>query len=309
MIDFKEIPKDGEVWEFFARDFLTELGFYVEDNPDRGPDGKKDLIISEDLKGNLGKYKLKWLVSCKHNAHSGKSVQEKEEINISERVKSFKCDGFIGFYSTIPSSSLNTRLTKLKENKEIEDYRVFDHKLIENYLIRVGYSELLMRYFPKSYKEIKPLHLIFDKYLSLECKECSTDLLKRIYEARYAGLIGMVYKTQTFKNKKGKEDYINVYEDIYWACKGDCDMKIENKLTAQGKVSGWEDIDDLVIPAHFLNWFLSIMNTIESGETKFTSNAYEKLKYFIKAICQKVMREMTKNEKKRFKKLLELGYL
>ena len=53
MIDFKEIHQDGEVWELFSRDFLTEIGFYVESSVDRGPDGKKDLIISEQLKGNL----------------------------------------------------------------------------------------------------------------------------------------------------------------------------------------------------------------------------------------------------------------
>ncbi|KAA6307450.1 hypothetical protein EZS27_040879 [termite gut metagenome] len=172
MIDFKEINKDGETWELFARDFLTEMGFYVESSVDRGPDGKKDLIVSEQLKGNLNNYKFKWLVSCKHfaNRNSVNSVREEDEPNILERVKSFKCDGFIGFYSTVPSSGLNTRLTQLKNNGDIKDCRVFDYKLIENYLITIGYSELLMRYFPSSYKTIKPLHLVFNQYLPLECK-------------------------------------------------------------------------------------------------------------------------------------------
>jgi hypothetical protein len=47
MIDFKELGQSGEIWELFARDFFMELGFSVVSTPDRGPDGGKDLIISE----------------------------------------------------------------------------------------------------------------------------------------------------------------------------------------------------------------------------------------------------------------------
>ncbi len=105
MLDFKEIisPED---WELFARDFLQELGFFIESSPDRGPDGGKDLLISETLKGRVGQYKFNWLVSCKHNAVSNNSVNEAEEQNILERVAGFNADGFIGFYSTVPSSAI-----------------------------------------------------------------------------------------------------------------------------------------------------------------------------------------------------------
>ena len=78
MIDYKEIPFSNDNWELFARDFLLQLGFYVESNPDRGPDGGKDLLVSEQLKGNLGKYRFKWLVSCKHYAKSGNFEKEKK---------------------------------------------------------------------------------------------------------------------------------------------------------------------------------------------------------------------------------------
>jgi hypothetical protein len=311
MIDFKEI-KDGETWELFARDFLTEMGFYVESSVDRGPDGKKDLIVNEQLKGNLNNYKFKWLVSCKHfaNRNSANSVREEDEPNILERVESFKCDGFIGFYSTVPSSGLNTRLTQLKDNGNIKDYRVFDYKLIENYLITIGYSELLMRYFPSSYKMIKPLHLIFNQYLPLECKCCNTDLLKRINEDAYTGLIAFVYKDETITTEQEENHVHNqIIEDIYWACKGDCDGKINDSIKNQHKYTGWVDIDDLVIPAHFIKWVLAVMNCIESGKDKYTPEAYKKLKYFIMAISQKVMREMTKKEKERFLALLEIDNL
>ena len=309
MIDFKEINSDGETWELFARDFLTEIGFYVESSVDRGPDGKKDLIISEHLKGNLSNYKFRWLVSCKHfaNRNSSNSVKEEDEPNILERVRNFKCDGFIGFYSTVPSSGLNTRLTSLKNNGDIKDYRVFDYKSIENYLITIGYSELLMRYFPKSYRKIKPLHQVFNKYLKLECRQCHKDLLKRIYEDTYTGLIAFVFEYKDIKNEKGENVKVEIIEDVYWACKGDCDARIDHHIKGTlKKYTGWEDIGDLVIPAHFVKWVLSVMNGIENGTSKYTPDAYKKLKYFIMAISQKVMREMTEKERERFKTLMEI---
>ena len=309
MIDFKEIDSNGEIWELFARDFLKKRGFYIESSVDRGPDGKKDLIVSEHLKGNLGNYKFSWLVSCKHfaNRKSSNSVKEEDEPNILERVKDFKCDGFIGFYSTVPSSGLNTRLNSLKNNGDIKDYRVFDYKSIENYLITIGYTELLMRYFPKSYRTIKPLHQVFNKYLSLECKHCHKDLLKRIYEYEYTGLIAFVYDYKKTENEKGEEISYEIIDDVYWACKDGCDARIDYVKHTLNKDTAWEDIGDLVMPAHFVKWVLSVMNGIENGTSKYTPDAYKKLKYFIMAISQKVMREMTEKERERFKTLMELG--
>jgi hypothetical protein len=106
MMNFKEIPYNDDTWELFARDFLVERGFFVESSPDRGPDAGKDILIIEKLKGNINEYRFRWLVSCKHFAKSGVAVKEGDEPNILERLTAFRADGFIGFYSTIPSSGL-----------------------------------------------------------------------------------------------------------------------------------------------------------------------------------------------------------
>lgn len=301
MIDFKEIDSYGEIWELFSRDFLQESGFYIESSIDRGPDGKKDLIISELLNGNLGKYKFKWLVSCKHfaNRAESNSVKEADEPNILERVKSFNCDGFIGFYSTVPSSGLNTRLNQLKENKEIKDYRVFDYKLIENYLIRKGYSNLLMRYFPKSYIKIKPLHLILDKYVPLNCKVCDKDILEEMYNEQYFANYVQVYSY---------ENNINHIHDVYWACKGECDNRLNHHYRKNEKLyTNWEDIGDIVIPYKYLKWTIATLNQIESGNYVYDKTAFEKEKEFMIAMSQKTMREMTEEEKERVKTLQEFG--
>lgn len=300
MIDFKEIDQNGEVWELFARDFLQEIGYYVEATVDRGPDGKKDLIVSEQLKGNLGNYKFKWLVSCKHfaNRASSNSVKEVDEPNILERVEAFNCDGFIGFYSTISSSGLNTRLTQLKDNQKIKDYRIFDYKLIENYLIRIGYSDLLMRYFSESYKNIKPLHLITDNYLPLNCKSCGIDILQEMYKDQYHANYVQIYS-----NGPNGSEHIH---DVFSVCKGPCDDARSRNLK-KGFYTNWKDIGDIIIPTKFIEWTLATLNLIRSGQNTYEEVAYKKEKEFIVTISQKVVREMTQEERTRVGTLKDYG--
>lgn len=72
LLDFKEIPQanlgsgNQDTFELFARDFLQILCYEIIQHPDRGADGKKDLIVRESRLGLSGVSHLKWLVSCKH---------------------------------------------------------------------------------------------------------------------------------------------------------------------------------------------------------------------------------------------------
>lgn len=301
LIDFKEIDSDGEVWELFTRDFLQEIGFFIECMPDRGADGGKDLLVTEQLQGALNNYRFRWLVSCKHYAKSNRSVSEKEEINLQERLDSFNADGFIGFYSTVPSSGLNNRLKGLKENEKIKDFRIFDSKLIENYLIRIGFSKLLMRYMPESYKRVKPTHLIVDEFIPLECKVCGKELIESLNHEHYKAVICQVIS---------KEDDYRKIIDVYWACKGECDKQLQEYYHATNNaITRWEDITDLVIPAMFARWVLTTMNQLRIDPKRYTDDAFEKEKHFILAMCQKVLREMTEDERKRAATLFSLPVL
>jgi hypothetical protein len=116
---------DADSFELFARDFFQDvLKFKIMQNPSRGADGGKDLLVEEQLTGNLFDDKIIWLVSCKHNIHSGKSVSPEIEQNITDRIKQHKADGFISFYSTLASSGLGNRLKNLDENKTVEVFTV-----------------------------------------------------------------------------------------------------------------------------------------------------------------------------------------
>jgi hypothetical protein len=95
--------------------------------------------------------------------------------------------------------------------------------------------------------------------------------------------------------------------DVYWACKGECDRVLEQRASrADGYSTSWEDIGDLVIPAWFLRYVLVSMDRLRDGWDIYTDEAYKKEKYFVRAIAQKAMREMTERERERVKGLAEL---
>ena len=122
----------------------------IVEEPDRGPDGGRDFIIIEHRAGNLGVSEIKWLVSCKHFAHSGSSVNVGDEEDIPGRVKQFQCNGFIAFYSTICSSALSRKINAYKDEFEI---CIYDREKIERELLKSpkGIS-LIQRFFPNTYE-------------------------------------------------------------------------------------------------------------------------------------------------------------
>jgi hypothetical protein len=73
MINFKELPDDGVAFEQLIRELLIREEFEVRWTG-VGPDGGRDLIFTERTLGPMAGFERTWLVSCKHNAHSEKSV-------------------------------------------------------------------------------------------------------------------------------------------------------------------------------------------------------------------------------------------
>lgn len=173
-LDFTEIPAANsgagtqDIFELFARDFFLVLGYEIEEGPGRGADGGKDLLVIEPFSGILSQTKKRWVVSCKHFAHSGKAVGIDDEINITDRVKKFDADGFIAFYSTLPSSSLNDNFTRLKGNKILIE--VLDKARIEDLLLSDEKLEpVIARYFGQTYRQklIRRKERNFEKALLL----------------------------------------------------------------------------------------------------------------------------------------------
>ncbi|NEI62158.1 restriction endonuclease [Rhizobium leguminosarum] len=153
-LNLKEIPPahsgaDRDRFEIFAREFMAAKGFRVITHPDRGADGGRDLLLEEDRSGPGGTTTIRWLVSCKHKAHSGSSVQPADDENIHDRLATHDCQGFISFYSTVPSSGLANTLNKLKPKFE---YLPFDPGSIERFLLETPEGRsVASRFMPISY--------------------------------------------------------------------------------------------------------------------------------------------------------------
>lgn len=75
--------------------FLHALDSRLWKGLGRGADLGKDLVVEEARFGVLGESVVRWLVSCKHFAHSGRAVSPDDERNIRERVEAHKCHGFL----------------------------------------------------------------------------------------------------------------------------------------------------------------------------------------------------------------------
>ncbi len=299
-IDFREIPEahvasgNQDSFELFARDFLTEiLNFKILSEPSRGADGGKDILAEEIQFGTLSTNRTVWLISCKHKAHSGKSVTPDDEANISDRIEQFKADGFIGFYSTLPSGGLNTRLDSYRGRYKIQ---VFDRGKIESSILEHKRYDLFRRYFPESYAkwiedERKRLpSKILASYEPLKCAVCGIDLLNP--ENDDHGIVGFVTDPTTHK-----------CVHCYTACRGNCDEKMDAYYAARRQYTGWNDINDLLIPTIFLQKNMAIINQLHDGLLEFDDDGLEEYKQILIRISQYVFRHQTENDLSRIKQL------
>lgn len=301
VINFKEIAQantgsgEQDAFELFSRDFLKYLGYVIVSDPSRGADGGVDLIVKECRKGVGGETEIRWLVSCKHYTHSGKSVSSQDELNIRDRVDSNKCQGFIGFYSTLASTGL---MSNLEGSRDKLEFQIFDHKKIEDNLLHSSTGiKIAERYFPDSIKkwakENPEPAKIFVEEPSLKCHYCDKELL----DLEANGII-VIWKRQRKDYEKEKQRY----EEIYWCCKGHCDATLSAQRQHKPWIDGWEDIPDVMIPTIFIKWVMTMLNEHHSG-IEYSDEAFEKLKKFMLNVFPHISRHLTEKEMDRVKSL------
>jgi len=154
---------NDEDWEFFATDFLDFLGFTILVYPSRGADGGKDAIVEKDG--------IRYIVSAKHFIKSNESVKPSKEQSISDRIIRHKAQGFIGFYSTLPSTGLSEILIGLEHYGYI--VHIFDKNKISDYLPKIP-SGILQKYgLPNQIKYVMNVN----SYIPLNCLSCGADIL------------------------------------------------------------------------------------------------------------------------------------
>jgi hypothetical protein len=300
-LDFKEIAAANEgsgrqdSFELFARDALAVLGFTILIDPSRGADGGKDLIVEERRVGPLSETRFKWLVSCKHFAHSGKSVSPQDELNVLERVKAAQCRGFLGFYSTLPSAGLRDLIGVQTDI----DVKLLDHEEIERRLLESLEGRLLInRFFPASCKSMKqaPAELYVQRD-PIICEYCGKELLNP------PSGIWVLWRTQ---DRHGKAHYL----DMHFACKGDCDDAIESMVharhAARGYISsGWDDVQDMQVPTVFITKVMGLMDDLNKGN-RFEPEALRKMKRLLSASFLHVSRPLTAEDQDTIANLREI---
>jgi len=305
VLDFKEIPEahiatgEQDKFELFARDFFAHLDYKILREPGRGADGGADIIIEEERKGISGNTSVKWLVSCKHKAHSGASVSKTDESEIRDSVEANDCQGFIGFYSTIPSSGLISKV----EGIEAIEHQFFDSSKIEQMLLASSRGvEIAERYFPDSYaswsKENPKPAQIFAENARLLCKNCGEDITE--------GRRGIVVEWSKF-NERDDGTHFRHVKEIYWCCRGQygCDHSLANQRRGDGYSDGWEDIFDLRIPTIYLRWVMASLNQI-FGNYEYTPEAFEASKELLIVLFPYVARNLTQKEVQR---VIDLGMI
>lgn len=294
ILDFKEIPvptsgATRDQFEMFAREFMEFLGMRVIVGPDRGPDAGRDLIVEEIRTGVAGETRIKWLVSCKHKAHSGASVTVADESDINDRVLTHNCGGFLCAYSTIPSSGLAAKLNATALPFEV---RIYDPEIIERHILSSSEGVLLAeRFFPSSIARWKredttPVKIFSDE-LALLCKYCEKNLL---LPEPHGNVV--IWTTLSASEEHTKH--------LYWCCKGHCDRELNEQFRREGLVDGWKDIQDLVIPAVYIQWVMGTINILHSGTTH-SIEAFDSSKELFLNLFPFVSREVTESERERIK--------
>jgi hypothetical protein len=148
VIDFRELPQDGIRFEQFVRELLVRSDFATQWTG-VGPDGGRDLIVVERAEGRLAPFERTWLVSCKHKAHSDKSVGLGDVEGVSDACRAIGAAGFLLVCSTQPSSGVVQRLRELQAQTGLLT-KCWDGIELEKRLGTPATFPLLHLFFPRS---------------------------------------------------------------------------------------------------------------------------------------------------------------
>ncbi|MGR5280361.1 restriction endonuclease [Photobacterium damselae] len=150
MLDFKELSQSGKEFELLIRELLFNKNYQVYWSG-VGPDGGRDLICIEEKESFFAPEKKKWLIQCKHNAHSHKSVGVSDLDEIVDSCEQHEATGFILACSTQPSSGVVSRLESITNNSRNNITAIYwDYVSIERFLNTPQLWRIAQKFFPIS---------------------------------------------------------------------------------------------------------------------------------------------------------------
>jgi hypothetical protein len=149
------VREDLDAFEKFAQEFFAVVyKARIVDQAARGQDGGRDLIVEVDVGGKIER----WLVSCKHNAHSLKrTVGGDREPSPLSRLQRFRCKRFVGFYSTGVTRALTNYFADTFRGRRSVSWELITDNEIERGLVNTKSADvwlLVARYFPRSFPNL-----------------------------------------------------------------------------------------------------------------------------------------------------------
>ena len=150
MFNFKELSDDGQGLELLVREILFNKGFRVYWSG-KGADGGRDLLCYEERDSLFIKDSKEWLIQCKHNAVSGKSVGLSDLDDIVDSCSHHNAEGYLLVCSTYPSSKVVERLEGISSNpKNNISATYWDAVKLEQLLTTPELWRVAQTFFPKS---------------------------------------------------------------------------------------------------------------------------------------------------------------
>lgn len=150
MLDFTELSQDGRDLELVMRELLFSLGLNVTWSG-VGPDGGRDLVCTDISTGAIRKYSHKWLVQCKHFAHSRRAVGLNDIDNIVDSCAQHNAEFYMLVSSTSVSSGVVQRIESITNNQNNNITGDFwDSAVIERKLDQPETWAIAQRFFPIS---------------------------------------------------------------------------------------------------------------------------------------------------------------
>ena len=155
MLDFKELDVSGNDLELLVRELLYNMGLEVYWSG-KGPDCGRDLLCIEKYNSHFKEFSRRWLVQCKHNAHSGNAVGNQElgeQGAVINSCDAFNATGYLLVCTTFPSSTVVQTMERINDQKRISAV-FWDAKTLERHLLVPENWNLVNRFFPRSSKQL-----------------------------------------------------------------------------------------------------------------------------------------------------------
>lgn len=119
----------------------------------RGNDAGLDLLVTTVVRDCISPRSIKWVVQCKHNAVSGRSVSPRDFINdfsFPELLAHHGANGYLLVCSTRPSTKLQARLDKLPRDSYTRAYVAWDYARVCEEVF--SQEPVMKQFFPAVYE-------------------------------------------------------------------------------------------------------------------------------------------------------------